>query len=183
VVPDPRYTRVPAAFWAYVRAVSQDLGYSDRVSRSLRRYSEEEVLSWAGDRGIARNAIENVIDEQGTLLDCIVGYLNRRADLLEECARPNLMDRDTARKEFSRLQKTHKPKCKLPLNKQSGKKKHENYLVCIVNILAEAALGGCFFDADPQGLATVTGRFKTSHLWSVENQPVSYPSWPCLFPA
>jgi len=29
----------------------------------------------------------------------------------------------------------------------------------------------------------VTGRFKTSHLWSVENQPVSYPSWPCLFPA
>jgi hypothetical protein len=65
------------------------------------------------------------------------------------------MDRDQARKVFRRLKRTLKPRCLLPLNKQTGEKKHEAYLTCIVNMLTEQALGGCHFEQSPGALATI----------------------------
>jgi hypothetical protein len=83
-------------------------------------------------------------------------YLNRRAEVLEQYAAPNLMNREEARAVFKKLKDELNPRCALPLNKQSGEKRHEAYMTCIVNMLTEQALAGRKFDDNPRGLVAVT---------------------------
>lgn len=86
----------------------------------------------------------------------ILDYLNFRAATLEEQVAPNLMTRAQAGAEFKRLRKKLKPTCALPMNKQKGAKRHHAYLVGIVNMLTEQALGGREFEDEPQGLTIIT---------------------------
>jgi hypothetical protein len=76
--------------------------------------------------------------------------------LLEQVARPNLMDREEARQVFEDLRRRLAPTCALPMNKQKGDKRHYAFLTCIVNMLTEAGLGHCQFDMDPRALTTIT---------------------------
>jgi hypothetical protein len=81
--------------------------------------------------------------------------MNFRAAILEQTAKPNLMDLEDARSEFQRLHNMLNPKCKLPMNKRKGAQRHPNFFTCMVNILTEQALGGVNFDDDPRGLIMI----------------------------
>jgi len=67
------------------------------------------------------------------------------------------MDRKQAESTFNRLVRNYKPKCNLPYNKQRGKKKHLNFLTCIVNVLTEKNLKKSFND-NPRRCCLVTDK-------------------------
>jgi hypothetical protein len=153
--PDANFTQQPSQFWAYVKLLSEQIGYSERKTKSLRKYSIDDMTHALVRRGLS---VDDVLIA-GSPTDFgkkLVEYLNLRATLLEEVAEPNLMNRDQARELFEDLKKKLNPTCALPMNKQKGEKRHYSFLTCIVNMLTEATLGGCDFDMDPHGLVTVT---------------------------
>jgi hypothetical protein len=158
MVPDPRFSGLPGDFWAYVRLVSEGLGYSLRKTRNqsstLRTYTAEQVEGWLRSRDALDGYAKRAQIAGETYLVRVLDYLNFRAAALENTA-PALMDREEARKVFRDLKRRLKPKCLLPLNKQKGEKRHEAYLTCIVNMLTEEALGGCCFDQSPGALTTI----------------------------
>jgi len=149
------FAGLPTDFWACVKALSEKLGYSERGKKSLRRHNTKDVQSCLGTLDLSPEPLSKPLMEGFSYLTGLVAYLNYRAAALEEAVRPRLMNREQAQSEFERLKGELDPQCALPMNKQKGKKRHEAYLTCIVNMLTEHALGGCYFDDDPRRLITV----------------------------
>ena len=92
-------------------------------------------------------------------------YFDKRADILNNTVKNQLMDADIAKAEFEQLQRLHAYEnylCKLPMNKQKGTMARVNYYTAIINILAEKVIresskydGTLGFNDDPRGLAFV----------------------------
>ena len=147
--PDSRFTDRAPSFWALVRYVSEQLGYSKRRSKKcpnagLKRHDFADVQRLA--HGV------NVEDEVARRAH---DYFEHRADEINDRVQHWLMDRDEAQETYQQLLQ-HDPTCHLPQNKQRGKKSHPNYLNCIVNILTEHHLGSLNFIDNPGQLATIT---------------------------
>lgn len=151
----PRFRDKPATFWAAVRSLSQEIGYSKRGSfivpdlkRMVQAFDKLELPT--------SSLVEN--GEPTPLATELIEYFQCRADLLRAHAEPNLMTAGEARQEFAALRKQLKPKCPLPMNKQKSEKRAEAYLTGIVNMLIEQHSGqsdfGC--DYDPKKLTTFT---------------------------
>lgn len=146
------FTQMDMSFWAHVKLISEQLGYSERgkrksETRSLKKYTKEEIIS------CLRNCGLNLRD---TIEEKILRYLNARANLLEINVAPSLMTREEAATLFKKIRRDLKPKCSLPLNKQKKEKRHYNYLSCIVNMLTEASLRKMKFVDEPRNFITVT---------------------------
>lgn len=160
MIADPRFSGKPSQFWAYVRLISETVGYSLRVKRGqpklLRRFTNDDVLECLRDRGLSVAPMTSGKDKPSSLLTSIVEYLNYRAEQLEKRVQPLLMDRKQAAAEFNKLRKALKPQCALPMNKQKKEKRHHLYLTGIVNMLAEQSLGGRTFDDEPRALPLFT---------------------------
>jgi hypothetical protein len=154
-----RYGSQPREFWAHVRLVSEHLGYSLSArkgqKKGLRRFGIKDIARALSERGLTTGHVlaGSTPTRFGQLLE---GYLNYRADLLEKEVEPALMREGEARKAFERLRRRHRPTCSLPMNKQKGEKRHEAYLVGIVNMLTQAALKGESFDDEPRQLTVAT---------------------------
>ena len=146
MLPDARFVNRSGAFWGSVRFVSERLGYSTRSKKAsqLRDYSLAEVGGALAQFAVSKE-----------LLDGVCEYLNHRASFLNETIQPLLMDRSKAEKAYRALVRGYKPQCHLPQNKQKGKKRHLNYLTCIVNVLTEKN-AKVEVDDDPRGMCIVT---------------------------
>lgn len=161
MIPDPKFAGLDRAFWAHVMFVSEKLGYSLAKKKNggtpgLRGYTINEVVLCLASEKLST---DHVADANGAATpdgQRLVDYLNKRRDLLNQVAAPNLMNRDEAKIEFDRLKAVLNPKCALPMNKQKGEKKHNAYLTGIVNMLTEQALGSRPFCVDPRGLCIAT---------------------------
>lgn len=152
----PEFIDMPAEFWAFVRFVSEMLGYTDRKCGTVRTYSEDQIKKLCREKDIF------VSDK---LLWQAIRYFNLRADLLNNFAENMLMDSKQARSECAALLQLHEQngfQCKIPLNKQKGNMKQIAYFTAIINILAEktirentfdVAIPG--FDDDPRGLVYI----------------------------
>jgi len=147
---------LPSDFWAYVRLVSQAVGYSIRGTSALRRFDETTVRECVEKHSLSPAALGNRLRNGQTYLTALIGYLNRRAEMLERHVQPMLMSRGDAAAVFKGLRRQLKPTCPLPMNKQKGKKRHEAYLTGIVNMLTEATLGDLAFQCDPRAPITVS---------------------------
>lgn len=155
MIPASRFAGLPPDFWAYVRALSEAIGYSERGSNRVRGCRPDEVTGALTALHLSPDHLNRELSN-ATYSTILVEYLNHRADLLNGYAQPLFMDSSEAKAEFRQLRKALRPTCALPMNKQKGKKRHEAYLTCLVNMLTEATLGSCGFDQDPRGLATVS---------------------------
>lgn len=158
--PNKLFTGLPRSFWAYVRLISEKLGYTERQHRDvsrMRRFRPEEIVLVLQSNALSTRDIRDTASDLPTQL-CLdlCAYLNFRATVLEKIVEPNLMNQAEAEAEFKRLKKALSPACYLPMNKQKGKKRHYNYLACVVNMLTEEALGRVSFIDDPRGLIIVT---------------------------
>lgn len=149
----PDFSGMSTEFWAFIRFVSEMLGYTVRGEGVVRTYTEEEITELCRQKGTC--ASERLIGQA-------VRYFDMRADLLNNFAKNMLMDAETARVEcmpFLRLHAQNGFCCKLPLNKQKGNMKQIAYFTAIINILAEKTIRECIpnitelgFDDDPHGL-------------------------------
>jgi hypothetical protein len=154
--PEARFLGMAKSFWASVRTISQHTGYTVRgkgeilvpSTSDMMRAMEENNLS---PSGIAR--ADGALTELGNRLS---DYFRYRADVLNTYVEPRLMDAARAKTEFRRLRGRFRAACPQPMNKQTGAKKAEAYLTCLVNILIQANAGGLPCDYDPRSLTTVT---------------------------
>ena len=114
---DPKFATLPKSFWAAVRSVSQEVGYTIRGKSQVKIPTVGEI----------RQSFENLhlnldrIGDAGTLTDLastLIAYYEHRANILNNFVEPRLMDVKRAKSEFDALKKKLKPSCYMPLNKQ-----------------------------------------------------------------
>ena len=152
---DTRFLGLPKSFWAFVRLIGQECGYTKRGSNELLVPSRDAVEKKIEKIGITPACLDVPLPCGIKTWDKLVEYFTYRADLLRNVVEPNLMDATQAKKEFTAVKKKLKPKCPLPMNKQKGKMRTPAYLTCLVNMLIEAAANGQECDYDPRALTTV----------------------------
>lgn len=153
---DPRFLSQPKEFWANVRTISQEIGYTERGKDSIKIPSLESIREEFSRLGLST---VHIVDSEGTLTEfgqCLFDYFTFRATILNETVRHHFMKKDSAHIEFKRLKKQLKPKCPLPMNKQKAEKKNYAFLTGIVNMLIEANVGSAPCDYDPRSLTTIT---------------------------
>lgn len=153
--PDPKFSNLPKSFWASVRSVSQEVGYTIRGEGKVKVPTAEEISAAFATLSLDQ---EKIISDgrQTALAQTLIEYYTFRADVLNNFVEKRLMTANRAKKEFNSLKKKLKPKCPLPMNKQKGKKKAPAFLTCIINMLIEANSDGLLCDYDPRKLTTVT---------------------------
>ena len=145
-----------ASFWAVVRFVSENLGYTERGEGIVKKYPIDTIRVLCKEHGI--NASEKMI--AGT-----AQYSKMRADLLNRFVEKMLMDAQTASEEFRHWEMIHRVGnyyCKLPLNKQKGAMKQTAFFTAIINIIAEKTIReitgnshSLGFDDDPRSLVYI----------------------------
>jgi hypothetical protein len=139
---DPRFLGHSKEFWAHVRTISQEIGYTTRGTKSIMVPTLDQIRSAFAKLSLSASHIaddRNRLTEFGVLL---LDYFEFRAVLLDTTVRKNLMDKAAAEAAFKMLRKQLRPKCPLPMNKQKGPKRNHAFLTGIVNMLIEANIGG-----------------------------------------
>ena len=159
---DPKFSRLDADFWALIKLVSEELGYTSKGPNGsiARVFSPYEIDD------ICRKMRTNISDEYIRLAS---EYSQWRAFALNDIIQPNLMDAEAAKNTFEGLYRDIYQRygycSKLPMNKQSGTMKQVNYFTAIINIITEDVISRLHasneapgFDDDPRGLVYVWNR-------------------------
>jgi hypothetical protein len=154
--PNEDFLKLPKIFWASVRLISQEVGYTQRSTKQIKIPSRSEIGFKLEKFGIDFNRlnVQKVNSQQFDLL--LQNYFTYRADVLNSYAEPHLMDAARAKKIFKDYFVRLKPLCPIPINKQKGAKKKTAYLTGLVNMLVEANSQGLPCDYDPQQLTVFT---------------------------
>ena len=119
------FKSMDASFWAFIKYISENLGYTDRGEGLIKEYSISSIKALCVKRGI--NASEDTVANAAQ-------YSIMRADLLNNFAESMLMDAEKASKEFQNWEMIHRVGsyyCKLPLNKQKGAMKQVAFFTAI----------------------------------------------------
>jgi hypothetical protein len=153
---DERFLSQTKEFWANVRIISQELGYTERGANAIKIPTLNALQQGFSHLGLSMAHIAN---EHGLLTgfgQCLFDYFIFRADVLNDFVRHRLMRKDEAQLAFHQLKTQLNPRCPLPMNKQKADKKNHAFLTGIVNMLVEANIGGAPCDYDPRSLTTIT---------------------------
>lgn len=152
---DTRFLKQPKDFWANVRLISQQLGYTEAAGR-IRVPDLEQIRKALA--GVNLGSVHLISPDGATTQrgDLLLSYFRHRAGFLYDVARPKLMDAERAKREYNRLRRELRPGCPLPMNKQKREKKAPAYLTGIVNMLVEKNTAGFCCDYDPRKLTTFT---------------------------
>lgn len=154
---DSRFIKQPKSFWAHIRSISEQVGYTVRGKGTIKVPTLNELL--VALRKLDLNTGHVSRDEvTPTMLGTqMMDYFRYRADVLNHQVEASLMDSLEAERLFKSLCKKYNRKASsLPMNKQKGKKKKNAFLTGMVNILIEANSGGHDCDFDPRSLTTIT---------------------------
>jgi hypothetical protein len=155
MTPNSTFLNQPKAFWAYVRSISQAVGYTVRGEGQIKVPTVQEMAEALNGLGLDGTRLLKP-DGATKLAQTLHTYFDYRASRLNTFVEPRLMDKDKARRLFEKLRAQLSPKIPIPMNKQKGEKKAPAYLTAIVNMLVEANAGGMDCDYDPRVLTTVT---------------------------
>ena len=154
--PDTRFLDLPKDFWANVRLIGQEVGYTVKGQEEIKVPSLTEI-----QKAFAKMSLDagHLVDSGGSLTAHgrrLLEYFTYRATVLRRRVEPLLMTAQQAKEVFEQLHAKLNPKCALPLNKQSGEKKAPAFFTGIINMLIEANARGMRCDYDPRVLTTVT---------------------------
>lgn len=154
--PFDSFSTMDPSFWAFVKFISENLGYTDRGEGLVKYYTPTSIFDLCRNNNL--NASKDIVEKASH-------YSVLRAELLNNFAQKMLMNAETAKEEFLKLEglyRTNHFTCKLPFNKQKGSMKQIAYFTAIINILAEKTVreklkirGSLGFDDDPRGLLYV----------------------------
>ena len=155
--PDSRFVSQPKRFWACVRSISEETGYTNRGAGTIKVPNASEIQKAFEALGLNHSEIIGANELTGFGDEADAGYLARyRADVLNNFVEPRLMDKNAAKREFQKICSARKHRCKIPMNKQKGDKKKIAFLTAITNMLIEENIGDLPCDYDPRTLTTVT---------------------------
>ena len=146
---------MPAGFWAFIKYISENLGYTKRGA-GVKKYAVPEIERLCHANGISAHSKE---------IQMASDYSAMRAELLNNFVERKLMCAEQARTAFARWEQLHRTcayQCKLPLNKQKGEMRQVAFFTAIINILAEKTIReelhthDLGFNDDPRSLMYVT---------------------------
>lgn len=154
MTPNKIFLNQPKAFWANVRSISQQGGYTDRATKKIKTFTVADMVKIMTrlDLGSHHLFADGSPTKLGADLEAFFAF---RAEILNTYVEPRLMDVDDARRLLEKLKGQFSPKCPIPDNKQKGEKKQPAYLTGMVNILVEAHSDGYDVDYAPGQLTTV----------------------------
>ena len=154
--PDPTYLAQTKEFWAHIRTISQQVGYTQRGEGTIKVPTLAEIGAAFLTLGLSTT---HIVSENAVVTpfgQAVLGYFAFRARILNGTVQNQLMDRATAESIFGRLKRQLNPRCPLPMNKQSGEKKNFAFFTGIVNMLIETGIANSPCDYDPRALTTIT---------------------------
>lgn len=163
--PNPAFVGCSKAFWANIRTISQEVGYTVRPKRQagvkgqpgpIRVPSLAEIRTSLESIGLSTKHITSRGGKPTRFGQQILDYFAYRADVLNTFVEPRLMDAAKAQQTFEDLQRRLKMPAFVPMNKQSGEMKKPAYFTGIVNMLISTHLGSLPCNYNPQELTTVT---------------------------
>lgn len=156
MIPNPDFVREPKSFWADIRFISQEVGYTVRGEGRIKVPSIANISTAYETKGL--NALY-IINPDGSPTEYgaqLSSYLQYRARILDEIVEPLLMNALRAETIFNDLKEKLKPSCHIPMNKQKGEKRTPAYLTGITNMLIEANIHGLACDFRPRALTMMT---------------------------
>lgn len=154
--PDRRFQGLPKHFWANIRTISQQIGYTDRATSIVLVPSHDQIKNALADLQLSS---KHVFDADGNLTELglkLTEYFLFRSQAINETIRPLLMDGREAETLFRELRASLKSKTLVPMNKQKGKKKKPAYLTGMVSMIVDAHRAEFECEHDPRRLTSVT---------------------------
>ena len=163
--PHKNFVGLPKEFWANVRTISQEVGYTVRPKRKKGIKGQAgpikvptlteivvalESIDLTATHLVAKNSQPTELGRR------VIDYFEYRADVLNRVVEPLLMDATKAEQLYAKLQRQLNPRVNVPMNKQSKEKKKPAFFTGIINMLIDANLGGLPCNYNPQELLTVT---------------------------
>lgn len=154
--PNESFLNLPKTFWASVRLISQQVGYTDRKTGRIKIPSTTDIGQKLTQFDIDTDRLQNQSVGSHKYAFLLQQYFEYRAEIIYSFVKSHLMDVAKAKTVFENHFNKLNPKCPLPVNKQKGEKKTYAYLTCLVNMLVEANAQGVSCDYDPHHLTTIT---------------------------
>lgn len=154
--PNERFLNQPKSFWANVRLISQQVGYTARGENTVHIPTRDETQAALDGIGLSSR---HLIDEDGNDTDLgatLFDYFAYRAGVLNEHVESRLMDKERAEEVFNEQFDALDDVVPLPMNKQTGDKKNYAYFTGLINMLLYVHLEGRDCDYNPRELTTVT---------------------------
>ncbi len=153
---DDRFLVQPREFWANVRLISEQVGYTVRGAKTIKVPTVDEIRAAFAKLGLDPGRIVGAGNDLSELGGELLAYYEHRASVLNDQVRPMLMDKDEARAVFDDLFRRLRPSAPLPMNTQKGAKKAPAFLTGIVNMRIERHADGLPCDYDPRTLTSIT---------------------------
>lgn len=164
--PNPLFLHKPQRFWANVKLISEQSGYSIRVrggaQKTLRKYTLEDVQKVYTQEGLD----DKFVAKEAAFFSDVLAYLNYRADILNTSVQPLFMNREEAKQAHDALVLSTGSTRIATMNKQKGDKRHPAYLASMVSLIAEKVVGAAGFVDDARRLAVITSQGIVEHAFS-----------------
>lgn len=161
MIPNPRFTKQPNDFWAHVRSISEQVGYTSRGSGVIKVPTLTDIAQALYDLGLKTDHVITAKGSASAYGRLLLDYFRYRARVLNTIVEPNLMDAEQAKQLFDKMCAKYKPKaCDIAWNKQKGEKKAPAYLTALVGMIVRAHADGMPCDFDPRSLTTITSKGK-----------------------
>lgn len=154
--PDQRFIGLDKAFWAHVRSISEEIGYTDRKTKAIKVPSPEELGQALTTLGLSNAHLAETDGAPTEFGRRLQTYFRYRAETLNLKVRPLLMDAKGAEALFKKVRRDLRSTTPIPMNKQKGTKKKPAFLTGIVNMLIDANRGDLPCNLDPRQLTSVT---------------------------
>lgn len=163
--PNRDFIGLPKSFWANIRTIGQEVGYTVKPKRQKGVTGQAGPIKVPTGKEIkaALEAIhltaKHLLGRTSRPTDLgrqVLAYFEYRADVLNRIVEPLLMNAARAEQLYTRLQTSLGSRASVPMNKQSQEKKKSAYFTGIINMLIEANLEGLPCNYSPQELTTVT---------------------------
>jgi len=154
--PNNVFLNLPKNFWASVRLISQEVGYTEKSTSQIKIPTPDEIQAKLEKFEIDFSNLQAQQTARGTFGKVLQNYFIYRADIINTFVEPYLMNVAEAKQIFKKFYRNLQPSCPIPMNKQKGKMKTPAYLTGLVNMLVEANANGLPCDYDPHQLTIVT---------------------------
>ena len=154
--PDGRLQGLPKHFWANVRTISRQVGYTERATSSILVPAQNQVKDALLELQLSTKHVFNSAGNLTGLGLKLTEYFSFRAQAINQTVRPLLMDAGQAGKLFRELRASLKSRTLVPMNKQKGKKKKPAFLTGMVSMIVDAHRAEFDCELDPRRLTSVT---------------------------
>ncbi len=154
--PSPEFAALNMEFWANVRLISQNAGYTKRGTHTVVAHDAEAMARAVERSGLDPSYLFHAVQGQPSLSSQLERYFAYRAEVLNAVVEPSLMSADTARAAYEGLRTKLGPSCPIPMNKQKEEKRAPSYFTGIINMLIEANCAGYPVAYDPRRLTVFT---------------------------